>query len=254
MFKVVCFMLILLLSLFLASSVDFNSDIEVIYGGNRAKIFDDGTLLQLSLDEGNGSGFQYKHEILYGRIDVKIKLVPGDSAGTVTTFYLSSQGDTRDEVDMEFLGNVSGEPYILHTNIYTRGKGSREQRFLVDEIPIRVYQNAERQGVPYLRVEPMRIYSTIWEASSWATRGGLVKVDWIHAPFTASYRGFEVNACVWVSGRARCPFHERSATQILGADERKKLKWVQNNYMIYNYCTDTKRFPQGLPPECTLPS
>ncbi|ERN18671.1 hypothetical protein AMTR_s00065p00198770 [Amborella trichopoda] len=22
------------------------------------------------------------------------------------------------------------------------------------------------------------------------------------------------------------------------------------NYMIYNYCGDTKRFPQGVPPEC----
>jgi hypothetical protein len=27
---------------------------------------------------------------------------------------------------------------------------------------------------------------------------------------------------------------------------------VQKNYMIYNYCTDAKRFPQGLPPECSL--
>jgi xyloglucan:xyloglucosyl transferase len=33
---------------------------------------------------------------------------------------------------------------------------------------------------------------------------------------------------------------------------KQKLKRVQEKFMIYNYCTDTKRFPQGFPQECRV--
>ena len=35
----------------------------------------------------------------------------------------------------------------------------------------------------------------IWKADDWATQGGLVKTDWSHAPFIASYKDFKIDAC-----------------------------------------------------------
>ncbi|KAJ4723068.1 Xyloglucan endotransglucosylase/hydrolase [Melia azedarach] len=255
---------------------NFYQNFDLTWGGQRAKIFNGGQLLSLSLDKVSGSGFQSKREYLFGRIDMQLKLVAGDSAGTVTAYYLSSQGPTHDEIDFEFLGNVSGQPYILHTNVFTQGKGNREQQFylwfdptrnfhtysiiwkpqqiifLVDNTPIRVFKNSEHLGVPFPKYQPMRIYSSLWNADDWATRGGLVKTDWAKAPFTAYYRNFNAVPCSSCGPKSASSISDAAwqANDELDAFSRRRLRWVQKYFMIYNYCTDLKRFPQGTPSEC----
>ncbi|CAJ1941890.1 unnamed protein product [Sphenostylis stenocarpa] len=268
----------------LCAAGNFNQDFQITWGDGRAKILDNANLLTLSLDKASGSGFQSKNEYLFGKIDMQLKLVPGNSAGTVTAYYMSSKGSTWDEIDFEFLGNLSGDPYIVHTNVFTHSRGNREQQFYlwfdptadfhtysilwnpqrivfsVDGTPIREYKNLESIGVPFPKSQPMRIYSSLWNADDWATRGGLIKTDWSKAPFTASYRNFNANACVWNAGKSSCNSNSPSSaasgsnawlSQELDSTAQKRLNWVQKNYMIYNYCTDMKRFTQGLPVECT---
>ncbi|KAJ0985108.1 hypothetical protein J5N97_003464 [Dioscorea zingiberensis] len=261
----------------LVYAANFYQDVDITWGNDHAKILNNGQLLTLSLDKSSGSGFQSKNEYLFGKFDVQLKLIPGDSAGTVTAFYLSSQGSTHDEIDFEFLGNLSGDPYIVHTNVFTQGKGNREQQFYlwfdptkdfrtysilwnprivifyVDGRPIRVFKNIESIGVPYPKNQPMRIYSSLWNADDWATRGGRVKTDWSKAPFTAAFSEFNANACVWSSGVSSCPSRSNNSwlSQELDSTSLAMLRMVQKNYMVYNYCSDLKRFPQGLPPECS---
>ncbi|KAK4589394.1 hypothetical protein RGQ29_020105 [Quercus rubra] len=279
----VMFLLLFIMStIMVAYAGTFYEDFNITWGEQHATILENGKLLTLNLDQICGSGFQSKRSYLFGRIDMQLKLVSGDSAGTVTAYYLSSEGPNHDEIDFEFLGNLSGDPYIVHTNVFTQGKGDREQQFylwfdptkdfhtysivwnprciilLVDNIPIRVFENQESIGIPFPKSQPMKLYSSLWNADQWATRGGLVKTDWSKAPFTAYYRNFNANACVWSGDSSSCSSLSTNAmtnranwqTQGLDANGRRRLRWVQKYYMIYNYCTDFKRFPEGRPREC----
>ncbi|XP_078434446.1 xyloglucan endotransglucosylase protein 1-like [Wolffia australiana] len=241
------------------AAADFSKDIVFTWGADRAKVMENGNLLQLTLDRGSGSGFVSKQDFLFGRIDMDIKLVPGNSAGTVTTFYLSSEGPEHDEVDFEFLGNVTGQPVTLHTNVFSKGKGGREQQFYlwfdprldfhtysivwnpqqilfyVDGTPIREFKNLEAKGVPFPKSQRMKLYSSLWNADEWATRGGLVKTDWSQAPFVSYYRNFRAGACV-----GTCSLDRAAAA---------RMNSVRGKYMIYNYCRDTIRNPTP-PIEC----
>jgi len=199
----------------------------------------DGDLLKLRLDANSGGGFVSRDKFLYGKASADLKLVPGDSAGVVTAFYLSSAGDKHNEFDFEFLGNVTGEPYLVQTNLYIDGVGNREQRidlwfdptadfhtyavlwnpsqvvFMVDDTPIRVYENRQNattvrghhrhangttgSSSPFPGPQPMAVYSSIWNADDWATQGGRVKTDWSHAPFGVTFREVRVDGCAWAA-------------------------------------------------------
>ncbi|KAL0013341.1 hypothetical protein SO802_000410 [Lithocarpus litseifolius] len=279
--KLMLLLPILVSSLIVATVGNLNQNFDITWGDGRARKHGRGWEGAAPESDAARRGvrrltrlparFQSKNEYLFGKIDMQLKLVPGNSAGTVTAYYT-----------FEFLGNLSGDPYILHTNVFSQGKGNREQQFYlwfdptadfhtysilwnpqriiysVDGTPIREFKNSESIGVPFPKNQPMRIYSSLCNADDWATRGGLVKTDWSQAPFTASYRNFKADACTWSSGACSCssttpsPSNNSSSwlSQELDSASQERLKWVQKNYMIYNYCSDTKRFPQGLPPEC----
>ncbi|XP_022983623.1 probable xyloglucan endotransglucosylase/hydrolase protein 5 [Cucurbita maxima] len=258
--------------------VPFGRNYVPTWAFDHIKYNNGGAQVDLVLDKYTGTGFQSKGSYLFGHFSMSMKLVGGDSAGVVTAFYLSSQNSEHDEIDFEFLGNRTGQPPILQTNVFTGGKGDREQRiylwfdpskdyhtysvlwnlymivFFVDDVPIRVFKNSKDLGVKFPFDQPMKIYSSLWNADDWATRGGLEKTDWSKAPFVASYKGFHVDGCESSVQAKFCAtqgkrWWDQKEFQDLDGLQYRRLNWVRKKYTIYNYCTDRKRYPT-LPPEC----
>ncbi|VAI79195.1 unnamed protein product [Triticum turgidum subsp. durum] len=279
---------ILLASCALAAA-SFDKEFDVTWGDGRGKILDNGQLLTLGLDKVSGSGFQSKHEYLYGKIDMQLKLVPGNSAGTVTAYYVLVAGADARRDRLRVPGQRHRRAvHAAHQRVHA-GAGPTgaavpplvrshqrlphllhplEPHFMVDDMPIRDFRNLEGKGIAFPKNQPMRLYSSLWNADDWATQGGRVKTDWSHAPFSASYRGFKADACVVTAGgKPHCgasvgtevaPGIGGAAAagdwynQELDLTRQERMRWVQSNYMIYNYCTDPKRVATGVPAECSM--
>ncbi|KAF9589338.1 hypothetical protein IFM89_022674 [Coptis chinensis] len=286
----------------LVSSANFSELFEPSWALDHVAY--DGEQLKLKLDNYSGAGFGSKSKYMFGKTTVQIKLVEGSVLAVFCALFhanlidevrccigvnvcsqMSSDGPNHNEFDFEFLGNTTGEPYLVQTNIYINGVGNREQRLslwfdpskdfhaysillestpssvLVDETPIRVYKQKEKKGVPFPKDQAMGIYSSIWNADDWATQGGRVKTDWSHAPFVASYKGFDINGCECpvstnvVDNAKKCSstqgkyWWDQPVMAELNLHQSHQLMWVQAKHMIYDYCTDTSRFPV-TPAEC----
>ncbi|KAL5983812.1 Xyloglucan endotransglucosylase protein 2 [Asimina triloba] len=258
-----------------AVDVPFQKNYVPTWASDHIKHVKGGSRVHLLLDKYSGTGdisfifIQIANTIS----DYACMLLGGRSR-------LSSDGAEHDEIDFEFLGNRSNRPYILQTNVFTGGKGEREQRtylwfdptkhhhsysilwnmyqivFLVDDVPIRVFKNSKDLGVRYPFSQPMKIYSSLWNADDWATRGGQEKTDWSKAPFIASYTSFHVDGCevstpqsAQICATRGLRWWDQRAFEDLDGLQYRRLKWVRKKYTIYNYCTDRSRFP-NMPPEC----
>ena len=76
-----------------ASVALLHDDVEPMWGADHISFHtgrDGGETLALRLDKDHGSGFRSKRAYRFARYDIDLKLVANDSAGTVTTVYVSS--------------------------------------------------------------------------------------------------------------------------------------------------------------------
>ncbi|XP_015942277.1 probable xyloglucan endotransglucosylase/hydrolase protein 8 [Arachis duranensis] len=64
--------------------------------------------------------------------------------------------------------------------------------FFVDRVPIRVFRNNGKENNFFPNEKPMYLFSSIWNADDWATRGGLEKTNRKVAPFVSSYKDFNL--------------------------------------------------------------
>jgi len=227
----------------------------------------------------------------YGFFSTALKLPAGYSSGVVVAFYLSNSDafpHNHDEIDFELLGHENRKEWILQTNIYGNGSvgTGREEKFrlwfdptrqfheysilwnshhvvfLVDNIPIREVLNTKAMSA--YPSKPMTVYTTIWDASDWATSGGKYPVDYKYAPFVSSLGKLEMSGCLYNqnSSSQTCPYKGSSTTRPSSLDpvdgepfvklsqqQIQGLKWSRSKYMVYSYCNDRRRY-KVLPAEC----
>ena len=77
----------------------------------------------------------------------------------------------------------------------------------------------ESKGIAFPNNQTMRLYASIWDGENWATQGGGIKTNRTAAPFTASFKNFKGNACIWSSTK-RASFCKPNSYS------KPKFKWL----------------------------
>ncbi|KAG4979881.1 hypothetical protein JHK85_033839 [Glycine max] len=196
------------------SPVSFYQGFRNLWGPQHQRL-DQGSLT-IWLDSNSGSGFKSLHSYRSGYFGAAIKLQPGYTAGVITSLYV----------------RISLQLQII---------------FFVDDVPIRRYPRKSEATYPS---RSMYVYGSIWDASSWATEDGKYKANYNYQPFVGRYKNFKLQGCTSESS-ASCkpPSFSPSGFGSLSPQQFRAMQWVQNNYMVYNYCHDPRR-DHTLIPEC----
>ncbi|KAF7138877.1 hypothetical protein RHSIM_Rhsim07G0132500 [Rhododendron simsii] len=247
------------------STITFDQGYTPLFSDFNIIRSDDDKTVSLLLNRYSGSGFISSEYYNYGLFSAKIKLPSNYSAGIVVAFYTSNVDvfeKNHDELDFEFLGNIRGKPWRFQTNLYGNGSTSRgrEERFYVDEVPIREVIRNPAMGGDYPS-KPMSLYATIWDASTWATSGGKYKVNYNFQPFVSDFTDLVLEGCTVdpiqqiPAAAAPCGRDtdalEADDINTISAEGRKAMSWFRERYMYYSYCYDLMRYPVP-PPECVI--
>ncbi|KAJ1296385.1 hypothetical protein BS78_01G296500 [Paspalum vaginatum] len=259
-------------------SLAFSEGYRTLWGSQHQTLSPDGKSLTLLMDRSSGSGFKSARAYRNGYFGASVRVQPGYTAGVNTAFYLSNGEEYpghHDEIDMELLGTVPGEPYTLQTNVYVRGSGDgtivgREMRFhlwfdptagfhhyaitwnpdqilfLVDDVPIRRYERKTEATFPD---REMWAYGSIWDASDWATDGGRYRADYQYQPFVSGFTDLKIGGCAAEASTGCQPVPASPSGSELSPQQEAAMRWAQQNSMVYYYCLDSSR-DRALYPEC----
>lgn len=119
-------------------------------------------------------------------------------------------------------------------------------RFYVDDIPIRRYENKVDGTFPD---REMWMYGSIWDASDWATDNGKYRADYQYQPFVAHFTNFKIGGCTTDSPANCHPVPASGTGSALSDQQYQAMLWAQKNSMTYYYCQDYSK-DRSLYPEC----
>ncbi|CAI5460128.1 unnamed protein product [Closterium sp. Yama58-4] len=198
---------------------------RVIFNSMQNVGVQDGGAISLTLDRtggvnkgGRGAGFECSDAYSFGTFSVEAKMPAGYSAGVCATYFLQSGSyEQRNEWDFEFLGSPNNSlGMTLQTNAFMAGVGGQEELSAFGFDPAADFHAYSIQWGPDQTVwlvdgevrrvmgssnpayprDPMRVYFSIWDASTWATgpRTARIPVDYSYAPFVVTFRNFKYTA------------------------------------------------------------
>lgn len=281
-FVFLCSFLFLLSNAEKPSAISFHEGFNPLYGEFNVVPYEQNKSVRISMDERSSSGFHSKQMYMHGHFQSSIKLPANYTAGVVVTFYTSNNQKyphNHDEIDFEFLGHIDGQKWLVQTNFYGNGSTSRgrEERYVlwfdpsadfhkygilwtgdrityyVDDVPIRHVNKVDAMARDFPSQE-MKLYSTIWNGSEWATLGGKYKLDMSKGPYVAHYTNFALSGCPQDPAQDTSQCSSKLAQEVskdITPEERKHMQAFRSKYMTYSYCYDVKRYPVRMP-ECVF--